>query len=253
MHLSKIALGFGWIVAIGAVAGCFLLLDRLLEMRAKERLTSVQLTVDAETGLPENWNSAPRRVLLVGDSRVRRWTTLPAAPGIAFGKSGVGGETVGQLERRFAGNVLELTPAPQELVIAIGVNDLVAASLYARWGEGFQTGVITEMMARLEGLVDAARARGIEVRLATIIQAAEPDLLRRLTFWDDSLPPLIDEANAAIAALASELGLEVVDFNALLDGGSGPLPGAYAVDTLHFSPAAYEVLNAGLLEAFAAQ
>ena len=32
--------------------------------------------------------------------------------------------------------------------------------------------------------------------------------------------------------------------------GDGPLPARFAADTLHFTPAAYETLNVGLLQEF---
>lgn len=248
MRLSKIISLAGWGVAFGAVLACGMIFTQFRDMRVRERLTSVQLPVPARNALPDTWAEAPRRILLVGDSRIRRWSPLPAAPGLAFGASGVGGETLGQLERRFDDNVLTITPAPHEMILAIGVNDLVAASLHAQWGEGFQQQVTDVILTRLEGLVDRAEARGIVVSLATIIQAAAPDLLRRAIFWDDSLPGLIDTANGRIRALAARRGLRVIDFNALLDGGTGPLPARYAIDTLHFSPAAYQALNAGLLK-----
>lgn len=250
MRFSTIILSLGWVIALAAVAACFLLFSALLETRTKERLTAVQLPGSAETVVTENWESAPRRVMLVGDSRVRRWTVLPEVGDIAFGKSGIGGETVGQLERRFEENVLGFEPAPQELIIATGVNDLVAASLYARWGEGFQSSVVDLMKTRLGGLIDQARAEGITVQLATIIQAADPDLVRRQIFWDDSLHALITAANQQIADLANEKGVELIDFNAILEGGEGPLPANYAADTLHFTPEAYTTLNSGLREAY---
>lgn len=253
MRFSTIFLGLGWVAAIGAGAAGFTVFQELLDMRAKERLTSVQLPVEAQTTVPEGWGDGRQKVMLVGDSRVRRWTVLPENAAVVFGKSGVGGETVGQLERRFDQNVLGFTPSPDALLIATGVNDLVAASLYARWGEGFQDNVITTLVTRLEGLIDRAEARGMTVSLASIIQAAKPDALRRQVFWDDSLFDLIRKANGQIAALAERRGLTVYDFNAFLDGGTGPLPAGYAADTLHFTPEAYTALNAALLRDYRAK
>ena len=245
--------GLGWVIAIAATAACFLLFGSLIETRTKERLTAIQLPAGANTQVTQNWETTARRVMLVGDSRVRRWTPLPESEGVAFGKSGVGGETVGQLERRFEDNVLGFEPAPQELIIAIGVNDLVAASLYARWGAGFQSEVVALLTSRLGGLVDQAQARGLTVRLATIIQAADPDLVRRQIFWDDSLHGLIRDANQQITQMAGEKGVEVIDFNAILGSSDAPLPPAFAADTLHFTSEAYTALNAALLEAYGSQ
>jgi len=246
-------LWLGWPVAIAAAGAAFVMFQMFLEMRAKDRLTSVQLPVPAQITTTENWDAAPRRIMLVGESRIRRWTALPEAAELAFAKSGVGGETLGQLERRFDENVLEYAPIPTDLVFAIGVNDLVAASLYHERGEGFQSHVVSTLITRLEGLIAKARAAGVEVHLATIVQAATPDLTRKLIFWDESLVTMISEANRQIAELADREGLALVDFNAMLEGGDGPLPARFAADTLHFTPAAYDALNAGLLRDFAPQ
>lgn len=237
-------------MAIAAVAGLLFTFKLFLDMRTEERLTSVQLPVPARAVATENWETAPQRIMLVGDSRIRRWTSLPETPELAFAKSGVGGETLGQLERRFEADVLDYTPRPTELVIAIGVNDLVAASLYRDWGEEFQSYVVSTILERLEGLIEKAQNAGLKVRLATIVQPAEPDLLRKLIFWDDSLVTMTAEANRQIVALADRKGLGIVDFNAMLDGGDGLLPARFAADTLHFTAAAYETLNVGLLQEF---
>lgn len=254
MRLSKVLLGLGWIVAICATIACFWLLDSLINMRAKERLTAIQMVTGWDVSkFSAGWDTNPNRVLLVGDSRIKQWTHLPTTTEFVFGKSGVGGETVGQLERRFSKDVLDLTPVPKDIIIAIGVNDLVAGSLHTHFGVKFQNDLIAQMRNRISGMIDQAQTKGITVNLTTIIQAAEPDLVRRYMFWDDSLFDLITRTNQELVELAAEKGVRMLDFNTVLNGADGPLPVRYAADTLHFTPAAYEVLNVYLQEFYSTQ
>lgn len=244
MSRSRIVALIGWLIAVVAVGASFVLLRELQETRNLQRLETVRLPVRA-TRLPGDWGADTYRVLLVGDSRIRQWETLPVVPDAVFVTSGIGGETTGQLQDRFARDVLDLAPLPDEIILAAGINDLVAASVQTTRADVIRDRVPALLIERLQDMADLARARGIRVRLATIVQPAEPDLLRRLLFWDDSLFDMVRDANARIASL----GHEVIDFNAILEGGDGPLPERFSVDTLHFSAAAYGTLNAALTRA----
>lgn len=248
MRRSTLLSLIGWLIALAAVCASFVLLWELQTTRAALRLETVRLPVTA-TRLPEDWTTSRYRVLLVGDSRIRQWGVLPAAEGIAFAKSGVGGETTGQLQDRFKRDVLDISPRPDEIVLAIGINDLVAASIQTRRVEAIHARVSELMLERIQDLADLARAQGIKVRLATIIQPAAPDMTRRLLFWDDSLYRLVSDANARINAL----GYPVIDFNAILEGGDGPLPDRFSFDTLHFNAAAYDTLSNALIREFASR
>lgn len=254
MRMGRMFSVVGWLAALGATAACFVLLSMLLDQRAEERLTRVQSDpTRSATVLPPGWDLPAQRVLLVGDSRIRRWTDFPEPAGVIFAKSGIGGETSGQLERRFAQDALDIAPVPDDIIIATGINDLVAASLHPQFGAEFQADVVRQLVRRIETFVDEAQARGIEVSVATIIQPAAPDLLRRMTFWDDSLFALVRDANVQINEMAARRDIDVIDFNGILGGGDGPLPDVYSDDTLHFSPAAYDALNASLIEKYSAQ
>lgn len=244
MRFSKIGFMLGWILAICGMLACTFLLVMLRDLRAMERLTAVQLIPHrSATILPVDWDSDKRRVLLVGDSRIRRWDVLPTSEDVVFAKSGVGGETTGQLERRFQNDVLNIEPAPDKIIIAAGINDLVAASVQRKYNETFRTNVSDQMVERLVRLAQLAQAHGIEARIATIIQPASPDIVRRLTYWDDNLYELVADANAHISIVTSENGIKLIDFNATLNGGDGPLQDDFSDDTLHFSPDAYRVLS----------
>lgn len=249
MRLPRKSALVGWLLALCATAACVFLVVMLRDLRVKERLTAVQLVLPwSATVLPEDWSADRRRVLMVGDSRIRRWDSLPTRPGFVFAKSGVGGETVGQLERRFQRDVLDISPAPDAVIIAAGINDLVAVSIQSNYSPEFGADVVGQMLDRLKLLAQRAQENGLEPHIATIIQPAAPDLLRRLTFWDDSLYGLVRDANQEISKFAQQNDIGMIDFNAILDGAEGPLPEEFSADTLHFSPDGYRVLSAYLAE-----
>lgn len=232
----------GWVLALGMAAAGWIVLQELRDTRADLRRETLRLPARPATVLPQDWQADKYRVLLVGDSRIRQWPALPVSPTVSFGKSAIGGETTGQLQDRFKRDVLDVDPAPDEIILASGINDLVAASVQTRWVPAIHTEVSDLMLEQLQNMADQARARGIKVRISTIVQPTSPDLARRFLFWDDSLYALVSAANARIP----DLGHEVMDFNAVLNGGDGPMPKRFSVDTLHFNGAAYTALNEAL-------
>lgn len=238
MSKFNILLYVGWVFAVCMGIAGWSVLQELRDTRADLRRETVRLPARPATDLPQDWQSSKYRVLLVGDSRIRRWQSLPTSPTVTFGKSAIGGETTGQLQDRFKRDVLDVDPAPDEIILAAGINDLVAASVQTRWVPAIHTEISQLMLEQLQNMADQARARGIKTRIATIVQPTSPDLTRRLLFWDDSLYALVSTANAQIP----ELGHDVIDFNAILSGGDGPMPERFSVDTLHFNAAAYATL-----------
>lgn len=234
-----------WLFAGLALLACLLLVREYRTLYIAERLTSVQLVpAISATKLPMDWDAGGRRVLLIGDSRVQGWAPLLSDADLTIALSGIGRETAGQLERRFARDALALDPPPDMIIIAAGVNDLVAASMVEDWAEQIQAEAVVHVTDRLGAMAAMALARGIDVRLATIVQPASPDALRRFFYlWDDRLYGMVAETNVRIQAAAEESGAGLIDFNTALGGGNGPLPAPMALDTLHFNQTAYEVLN----------
>lgn len=243
----------GWVIALCAVGIAIVLAALLRDTLIAERMATVQrIPVASPTVLPPEWAEDRRRILLVGDSRIKQWETLPKGPGVVFGSSAIGGETTGQIERRFARDVLGITPKPDDIVLAAGINDLVAASLQRDFAAAIQREVSDLVVERLRALAADAQQAGINVAIATIIQPAAPDAIRRLTFWDDNLYRLVENVNTQIRALDGQNGMRVVDFNAMLDGRDGPLPTQFSADTLHFNQTAYTILSTKLLEEYPA-
>jgi len=242
MSKFRILPSLGWVLVCVVGIGAWVTLQELRDTRADLRRETVRLPSRPATDLPQDWQSDKYRVLLVGDSRIRQWQTLPVSQTVTFGKSAIGGETTGQLQDRFKRDVLDVTPPPDEIIFAAGINDLVAASVQTRHVPAIHTEISQLMLEQLQNMADQARARGIKTRIATIVQPTSPDLARRLLFWDDSLYALVSAANAKIP----ELGHDVIDFNAILEGGDGPMPERFSVDTLHFNAAAYMALSDAL-------
>lgn len=249
MSKFKILALLGWVGALVGAAAAFIVLDELRETRADLRLETVRLPSRPATVLPQDWSAGKTRILLVGDSRIRRWDTLPGSADVTFGKSAIGGETSGQLAARFQRDVLDVTPPPHEIILATGINDLVAASVQMKHVPALHDEVSQHLLKQLQSMADQARAQGIKVRIATIVQPTTPDLTRRVLFWDDSLYTLVSTLNAQI----TELGHDTIDFNAILSGGDGPMPTRFSVDTLHFNGAAYRALNDALIAEYLTQ
>ena len=220
-----------------------------LELRGREidlRLArAIETTPSAlAPAAPPAWGDARPRVLVAGDSRIASWAPRPdIAPGrLVF--SGIGGETSAELRRRLERDLGTL--APDRLIVASGVNDLIVASLRPARARAILAGLETNLRA----IADQARAAGIAVTLLTVPRPARPGPVRRVLLWSDDLPGLVEAANARIRAMEGP-GLAVLDADAALAGPPGaPLPADLAADAVHFSPAAYVRLNALLAETF---
>lgn len=248
MSWFRVFSALGWILAILAICTSLALIWMLRESRIRQDLTAVELMPHPATLLPKDWASGKRRILLVGDSRIRQWEGLPQSPDFVLATSGKGGETTAQLERRFRRDVLDITPAPHEIILATGINDLVAASLQLKSAQAYHDRISRAALERLQHLADLAQSRGIKVRIATIVQPASPDLVRRVIYWDDSLYRLVAKINTEIRSLEDH-----IDFNAMLEGGDGPLPDIFSHDTLHFNSTAYTAINNKLMEEYTAR
>jgi lysophospholipase L1-like esterase len=181
-----------------------------------------------------------QRVVFFGDSRVYRWGPRPELSGLETVWRGIGGETTAQMVHRFAPDVLALRPAA--VVIQAGINDLVAGVAVGRGALARDAAV-----ANLAAMAAQAREGGATTYLLTIVPPARPPLWRR-PVWSDSIYTLVSDANEALRGLASEQ-IVVVDVGRVLAGSEAALPDPYALDTLHFTPAAYQAMNTELTRA----
>jgi lysophospholipase L1-like esterase len=241
-------LGAGLLAAaLMALSGALVLAG--LELRGREiDLRLARAIETAPSGLaparPPAWGDARPRVLVAGDSRVAGWAPRPDIAPARLVFSGIGGETSAELRRRLERDLRVL--APDRLVVAAGVNDLIAASLSPARAGAVMAGLETNLRA----IAGQARAAGIEVTLLTVPRPARPGPVRRVLLWSDDLPGLVEAANARIRAMEGP-GIAVLDADAALAGPPGaPLPADLAADAVHFTPEAYTRLNALLAETF---
>jgi lysophospholipase L1-like esterase len=244
--VSRSALVLGLATGIGLVAGLVFLASELRHREAALRLArSLELAPAAlRPPAAPDWPEGATRVLIAGDSRVAQWAPRPEIPGQAVRFAGIGGETTAELRRRLERDLAFL--APDRLVVAAGINDLVAASLNPAEAEA----VVAELLVHLAAIADLGRSEGIAVTLATILQPSRPDPVRRLFFWSDAIRGLVERTNAGIRELAGREKLRLMDLDAALGTGpAAPLPGGFATDTLHLNAEAYRRLNLLLAEA----
>lgn len=229
----------GWIVAALALAALALFAFESRDSYVGAKVAAALPPPAAR--VPADWSDASARLLIVGDSRVARWRPLPAPAGFAVAMSGVGGETSRALAARFSALLAETKP--DRVAIQTGVNDLVAASLAPEAAAAILGG----LHRNLARTVQDARAAGVEPILFTIVRPAAPGLARRVFAWSDDIHDYVRAANRDIRALAAAEDVAVIDADALFPG-EGALPPAFAVDALHFAPAAYAALNRALAE-----
>lgn len=229
------------LLAVGA-AGLVKLAHALRSAHAEARLQATLARSPLDPG-PSSaaWAPKLRRVLVIGDSRVARWTPPPALSGAVVRLSGVAGETSRQTQARFARDALAVRP--DVLMIAVGVNDLTAAAA----NPPYSRRVVEGLLARLAAMAAEAEAAGIETYVATIPRPARLDWRRRW-LWGDGAALLVHAVNNALRDGAA--GGRVIDMDHALAPAdpAAPLPAALAADPLHFRPAAYEMLNRLLRE-----
>jgi lysophospholipase L1-like esterase len=177
---------------------------------------------------------AQRRIVFVGDSRVTRWRPAPDLHGAQLVWRGIDGETTFQLVGRFSADVIAL--APDVVVIASGINDLVAACALSKCDM-----VVHRTATNLLTVARAAADAGADVYLLTIVAPATPPIWRRFV-WSDGILIATNNVNEALTAAAVD-GVHVLGADRLLRADSGYLNEKYAEDTLHFSATAYAKLN----------
>ena len=233
----------GWVLALGLGAVSYKLWNRLHVEHVRAKVLAALGPDPARTGLVvPDWPEDARRVVFAGDSRIARWPLPDAPEGVAFANRGVGGETSAQLLARFDDLMTRTTP--DVLVLSIGINDLVAASLDPGLSEQIKSG----LERHLNSLISNTKNSSYNLIMTTILHPADPGILRRYTAWSDDIHAEVAAVNRAILALADPPDVQVLDLNAVLDvPEGGPLAAEYAADALHPNARAYARLSAALL------
>jgi len=180
--------------------------------------------------------SAPTelRVVMIGDSRIVDWESRPPVTGLELVWRGIRGETTAQLVHRFPADTHDIGAAV--VVIQAGINDLVL-------GTALQEGKDAADLAfqNLQTMVESATESGSKVILVTVVPPASPPLLRRIV-WSDSVYGLVSDFNRRLHTLGGPQ-VRILEADRILCGGADRMPRQLARDTLHFLPAAYDMLN----------
>lgn len=236
-------------LAVSSVAA--IMLHRVQNDYAQEKLAL------ADGGLAISYTPAPanfdlqsfggRRVLILGDSRVAHWSPLPNIADRHVFARGVGGETAIGAQRRLEAELAAYRP--QDVIIATGINDLVAAML----NPDDKKRLVGDLVARQMDMAREIREAGANPAVMTILPPAVPDILRRLFFWSDSIYDLVVSVNLELRKTARKNGIAVLDAAAMIGREGDPLPERFAVDSLHWNSALYRRINVMIEEELGAR
>ena len=174
------------------------------------------------------------RVVMIGDSRVVDWQSQPPKTDLELVWRGIRGETTGQLLHRFGADTRGI--GATVVVIQAGINDLVLGTAV---GEGRSAS--DRALRNLQAMVQLSTRSGTDVILLTVVPPATPPLLRRIV-WSDSVYGLVADFNRRLHTLGGPQ-VRILAADRILCGGADRVPRRFARDTLHFLPAAYDLLN----------
>jgi len=177
------------------------------------------------------------RSLLAGDSRIAQWRPATPLDPARLVQRGVPGETAIHLADRLRAELPAFRPA--RLVVQAGINDLVAGAALGRAPEAAHAAANA-----IAGIVAQARDLGVPVVLLTVPPPAQAHPWRSL-FGFSAAVAALPGLNERIRSMASP-AVVLLDAAALLAGTAAVLPAAYARDTLHWTSAAYRLLDQSL-------
>jgi lysophospholipase L1-like esterase len=235
-----------WILALLAAGLALCVLEMLRESWIARKVESLSgagpIGGKCAPGAPPAVGARPR-LFLIGDSAMSRWP-----PGLIDAKwdivnCGMGGETTGHLVRRI--DNFDFVRSKDVVLIAAGVNDLVAASFIDPAGADK---AIEQTLRHLSELAQAAGASARLVLLATLVPPSRPSLIR-LPVWRESLRDFVARVNEKTRT-AGRKNIVIVDFAAALETNDRRTPDAFRHDTLHLNASGYarlaETLNKAL-------
>jgi lysophospholipase L1-like esterase len=180
--------------------------------------------------------ASPKTLLLFGDSRIAQWKPLPDRP-YPIAVAGYPGSTAIELTGRFQQDLR--THRPGVVVVQLGINDAVAASLV---GAQRRARALADSLAALERMAADSQAAGAELVLLKVLPPVRPGLVRRVVYRAH-VDAYVAAMNAALPAIADRHGATVVDALPALTDASGDVPDSFRRDALHFTPEAYVELG----------
>jgi lysophospholipase L1-like esterase len=172
--------------------------------------------------------SAPKRVVFMGDSITAGWAREPfIRDNTNYVGRGIAGQTSQQMLVRFRSDVIALKPAVVHIMA--GTNDVAQ-----------NTGPETpaEIEGYIRSMVDLALANKIKVVLASIPPAHE-------FYWHQGLSPAapIRALNDWIKEYAASRGLAYIDYWSVLATPDGAMRPEYSADGVHPNSAGFEAMR----------
>jgi lysophospholipase L1-like esterase len=173
-------------------------------------------------------NSAPKRVVFMGDSITQGWADQPfIKDNPNFVGRGISGQTAPQMLVRFRSDVLALRPAIVHIMA--GTNDVAQNT-------GPETAA--EIEGYIKSMVELALANKIKVVLASIPPAKE-------FYWHPGLDPApqIRAFNGWLREYAASHGIAYIDYWSVLATTDGAMKPEYSADGVHPNAAGFEAMR----------
>lgn len=192
-------------------------------------------------------SGGPQRLVIIGASYAGEWEQ-PALPGYTVSNKGVGGEDSRQVRARFERDVL--AQKPDAVIIWGYINNIHRAPA------GGMDSAVAKVQEDYVDMVSRGEANGIKVILATEVTLSEAvgfgnriaALLSRLQGkqgYNAGVNAQVRRLNEWLKGYARQRGLQVLDFEKVLDDGRGFREVEYSSDDgTHISREGYAALTA---------
>lgn len=222
-----------------SLAGNYFLFNKAIQFYQREsetRLTPVSHRYARDNAAIAASEKTKPRIIIFGESRCSMW--LPHHPDnwgdVEIINRGIGGETTAQIRARLESDVIALDP--DLVILQMGDNDLKTIAVL----EDRKEQIIENTEGNIVHIAETLADQGIDVIITTIFPTGPIGLLRR-PIWSDEVNESIDYVNRRLLAFQAPR-VTVADCDAFLREGEYIKP-EYALDTLHLTPAGYQVLN----------
>ncbi len=178
--------------------------------------------------------SGQKRIVLVGDSRIEQWESLPSIEQTQWINRGRGGDTTAQVLLRLERDVLALNP--HMVVLQVGINDLKGIGSFPHRKQE----ILEDCQANLERILNRLASEPVHVVVLTIFPVGPVPLARR-PVWSDETLNAVETVNRWLRARQGAR-LTVVDCDPFF-AVEGRMSAPYARDAFHLTAAGYETLN----------
>lgn len=178
-------------------------------------------------------------ILFFGDSRAADWSSPDQITNATIINRGIRAQTTAQVLDRFTYHVMPLKP--RIVVIQVGINDLKTIPLFPDQKET----IVGNCKSNMQQIVNLSLENDARVVLTTIFPLGQLPIKRRL-FWSDDVAAAINDVNAFIVSLASDL-VTVFDTGKVLANEQGIIKPSYSWDFLHLNRKGYAALNRELI------